>query len=254
MSKLSSSSLALPLVVETPWGQLNCTLRRSAHRRTLEIRISEQAEIRVAAPFYVSLDRVQDFLLKNARWIKEKHTQHVARLADLAQRKYEEGHQFLFLGKEYPLSIIEEDVRQPRIRFHDERWEIVVSKELRGEERALLVKKKLTDWYRGEAGEIFGGRIFHYSRKMGVEPEAIAVKTQKRMWGNCDHRARKINLNWRLVMSPLEVIDYVVVHELCHLRVPNHSRKFWREVAAILPDFKCRQQWLKANTDSLSLP
>ena len=103
----------------------------------------------------------------------------------------------------------------------------------------------MIQWYRRQAEEILGSRLFHYARLIGVEPKKIAVRTQKRLWGNCDYRTRTIHLNWQIVLAPLEVMDYVVVHELCHLIVPNHSKRFWQRVEKTMPDFKKHKQWLK---------
>ena len=105
-----------------------------------------------------------------------------------------------------------------------------------------------------QAKEILGSRIFHYARKMQVEPKSISIKDQKRIWGSCQYRKQSINLNWRIVMSPLDVLDYVIVHELSHLVVPDHSKRFWRKVEDILPNYKQSRQWLKQNQRSMLLP
>lgn len=89
---------------------------------------------------------------------------------------------------------------------------------------------------------------------MGLAPQRITVKTQKRLWGSCNHHGRSINLNWMLVMTPLMVIDYVVVHELCHLLVPNHSRRFWKHVAQYFPDYQASEKWLKTHAPEMQLP
>jgi predicted metal-dependent hydrolase len=89
---------------------------------------------------------------------------------------------------------------------------------------------------------------------MGTEPLKIAVKTQKRIWGSCHPRTKTINLNWMLVLAPLEVIDYVVVHELSHLDVPNHSRRFWKRVSGVMPDYRRQVQWLKEHAAEMVMP
>jgi hypothetical protein len=89
---------------------------------------------------------------------------------------------------------------------------------------------------------------------MGVEPKKIAVRTQKRLWGCCDYHTQTIHLNWQIILSPIRVIDYVVVHELCHLTVPNHSKRFWKKVEKIIPDFKRHKQWLAVNHIDMVLP
>ena len=233
---------------------LQYRLRRSPRRRSLEIRIlAESAQIAVAAPTHLSLEKIQAFVLRHADYIVRKQNQLQERLARLPSRQYENGQLFLFLGAEYPLAVARGAGRLAQIEFDGQGWSVCLPADS-SKPPADLIKKKLVRWYREQAQEVFGGRIFHFARILGENPTTIAVKTQKRMWGNCDCRARRINLNWRLVLAPLAVIDYVVVHELCHLRVPNHSKKFWAEVAKVLPYYKNERDWLRKNGSLLSLP
>lgn len=237
----------------TSSGMLNYALRRSSRRRTMEVRILESAEISVAAPFHTPIEKIQIFIYKHADWLVRKQRQIEACRLRIPVRRYEDGQEFLFLGKEYPLRVKNVSARQVRIDFCESGWMVSVPAAESNTNRSLLIKKKLLVWYRDQAEEIFGGRVFHYARILGVAPETIAVKTQKRMWGNCHHHSRKINLNWRLVMAPLSVIDYVVVHELCHLKVPNHSPRFWHQVMEILPNYKVERDWLKTHAMALTL-
>jgi predicted metal-dependent hydrolase len=90
-------------------------------------------------------------------------------------------------------------------------------------------------------------RATHWAAVLGVEYKRIAIKSQRTMWGSCSRKGN-LNFNWRLAAAPPEALDYVVIHELCHLREMNHSKKFWAHVALACPDFKQRRRWLRANT------
>ena len=129
---------------------------------------------------------------------------------------------------------------------------ITVPRGLSESQRQEKIKEKIVKWYRAQAEEILGVRIFHYSRILGVEPKKIAIRTQKRLWGNCDYNTKTIHLNWQIILSPLKVIDYVIVHELCHLIVPDHSRRFWKKVADVMPDFKEYKKWLRVNAHEMA--
>ena len=103
--------------------------------------------------------------------------------------------------------------------------------------RALLER-----WYRREAGTHFAARIAHYAARLGVRPSKLTVRGQRSRWGSCSSKGT-LSLNWRLMMVPGALVDYVVVHELCHLRHMNHSPSFWAMVAAIVPDYRqCRHR------------
>jgi len=225
--------------VQTKEGDIPFILARSSGRRTLTITVDGRAEVSVASPFNMKEGDVHAFIHEKARWILEKVTEAQKNRDILSQKEFEQGHEFLFLGKKYKVNVAERDIKRSQIAFDAlTGWSIAVSKELSCEERGLQIKRKMLQWYRAQANEILGGRIFHYSRLMGVEPKKIAVRTQKRLWGCCDYNTQTIHLNWQIILSPIKVIDYVVVHELCHLTIPNHSKRFWKRVEKHMPDFE----------------
>ena len=157
------------------------------------------------------------------------------------------------MGKKYQLDVLQNGSRSSRIVFDGNKWTVSLPNGLNPQECQARIKKELEKWYRLQAKEILGGRLFHYSRLMNAEPKRIVIKSQKRLWGSCNYRTQAIHLNWKIILSPLEVIDYVVVHELCHLFVPNHSKRFWTKVAKFIPDFKEQQKWLRTNFLDMSL-
>lgn len=218
-------------------GRIDYELKRS-RRKTLSVTINDQAQIRVGAPLWVEEKRIEQFLRSKSSWISKKRGEASLRHNTLRRKTFTHGETFLFLGKEYPLNIRSHQQKNVRISFDGTQWHVE-----NGD--VPLVKEKLVDWYRAQAKEILAGRVFHFARILGVEPKEIAVRTQKRLWGSCHPTSRKIHLNWQIVLSPLEVIDYVVVHELCHLLVANHSKQFWRKVEKAIPDFKERKAWLR---------
>jgi predicted metal-dependent hydrolase len=112
--------------------------------------------------------------------------------------------------------------------------------------------KMLTQWYQKEALEIFFDRIRVYSEITGWKCNKLQLSNAKKQWGVCDNN-NNIKLNWRLIMAPLTIIDYVVIHELAHTVEPNHSKRFWEKVAGIMPDYKIKRQWLKDNSKYLNI-
>lgn len=248
LTELQMCSLA------TEAGPIAYHLRRSGRRRTMEISIDEACRVCVTAPRFVAAAEIEKFIHVKASWIIRKLREVTARQTVVHGRRYEDGHEFLFLGRPYPLRIERTDRRTADIWFDGTQWRVNLPVSLTKQEEPPAIKKRLSQWYRRQAGEILGGRVFHFARLMGQEPAKIAVKTQKRIWGSCAHHSRTINLNWHLVLAPLEVIDYVVVHELSHLEVPNHSRRFWRRVQGVLPDYQQRSQWLREHALEMKLP
>ncbi len=239
----------------TKEGEISFLLARSSGRRTLTITINKKADVSVASPINMKEREINSFVHEKARWIIDKVKEAQKNKNILDQRKFENGHRFLFLGRKYKLGIVQQDIRRCRISFDTlDGWLVVVPKELSIRQRQIQIKEKMLKWYRTQAMEILGGRIFHYSRLIGVEPKKIAVRTQKRLWGCCDYNTQTIHINWLIVLSPIKVIDYVVIHELCHLTIPNHSKRFWRKVEKFMPDYKKYQRWLSENHLDMVLP
>ncbi len=114
------------------------------------------------------------------------------------------------------------------------------------------IKKALKLWYVNQFKSLIEQRIRKYADIIGVFPKRIAVREQKTRWGSCSAKGN-INLNWKLIMAPVDVLDYVLVHELCHLKELNHSKKYWQLVESIVPQYKVYRKWLKENGDRLSI-
>ena len=250
----------------TPFGCIDYSLTRSSRRRTMMIRIDSTGQVKASIPFYTSLKSLEDFMIKKAEWIMKRVHQQRERTCLTNTTLFRQGTEFLFLGKKYPLSVTQEEENLSQINpnsapqlakdfsspavfsgvnFDAMGWRIAIPFFLSSDHREQVVKEKLLQWYKREAQEILGARIFHFVRIMGVEPKRIAIRSPKRLWGSCHYRRQSINLNWKIIMAPMEVIDYVVVHELSHLLVPNHSRTFWNKVSQILPGYKENLKWLK---------
>ncbi len=115
------------------------------------------------------------------------------------------------------------------------------------EQRAGMEKR-----YREAAKEYFPKRADYYAQQLGVSYERIRIAGQKTRWGSCSSKGT-LSFNWKLMLAPPKVLDYVVVHEICHLKEMNHSPRFWRLVEELMPDYKEYRKWLKENGNTLQL-
>ena len=235
-------------------GQIPYFLARSPRRKTITISIDPQAQVNVAAPYYLVHKEIERFIREKENWVIKNIHQINQRNEFIKKKRFEHGEEFLFLGEKYKLEVQETHLRKSQIVFDGSRWIMALPAGQSLKEYQYEIKERLIQWYRDQAKEILGGRIFHFSRILGIEPQKIVVKTQKRIWGSCDYRKKAIHLNWKIILSPLKVVDYVVVHELCHLLVPNHSKRFWQKVERVMPDYSRQRQWLRANAQEMVLP
>jgi predicted metal-dependent hydrolase len=211
------------------------------NRKTMAIHIRPPGDIVVFSPLYTSEEIIRNRVRSKGRWILKK----IAEVKHLDPEKYKkkfiQGEKFLFLGKHYDLKIIKNGRKIPKIFF--ENGVFYLETEILDYEKS---KKAMEKWYRSIAGRIIDDRVELLSQKLGSFPRSAKAKEQKARWGSCTSRG-DLYFNWRLAMAPPGIIDYIVVHELCHLIQRDHSRRFWNLVGSILPDFKKRKKWLKEN-------
>ncbi len=227
------------------------SLNRSK-RRTIGIKIDKNGDVKVSAPLRLGKKQIEEVIQKKAEWIIKKVNEVRKMYSDVVPREFVSGEKLLYLGKEYTLKVVDRDLIKSEVCFEDDTISVYISRSLSGELRKQKIKETLIKCYRQRFLELVNDRIEKYSLLLNVVPFKVFIKDQKTRWGSCSIKGN-INLNWRLVMAPLDIIDYVVVHELCHLKVMNHSKDFWALVESVLPDFKELRKWLKVNGYKLAI-
>jgi len=202
-------------------------------RKTLCLNVDENAKLIVRAPNRASNKQIQNFLTEKKSWINQKQQLMIDRLAEY--ENYLSLQQCLYLGKVYPLNLIAD--RVDKVSFNGNEFNISYSTNNK-------IKLNLKSWYKQRFIDIAKPRVNYYSKKYSLEINRVNVKAQKTLWGSCSSN-NNINLNYQLIMAPVEVIDYVIVHELVHTLHKNHSSSFWQEVNSIMPKYKVAKKWLK---------
>ncbi len=163
------------------------------------------------------------------------------------------GEEIFFKGRTLFLLVVKEERLSSKVELNGDRLIIRINQALEEDASAREIERRLRVWLRKTAKETILGKLDYYKKQLAVEFNEVRVKEQKTRWGSCSQKGN-LNFNWRLVSAPEEVIDYVVVHELCHLVHMNHSKNFWSLVGNILPDYKQLRKWLKVNGRLLGLP
>jgi predicted metal-dependent hydrolase len=217
------------------------TLIRSK-RKTLALQINKQADLIIRAPQRLSVKKIESFIEEKSTWIKKKQSEALSKVSSFKPKEFVEGEQFCYLGKLYTLAFCE---NTDRIKGCDSNITLPKKHQTQAE-------TKLIFWYKQQAFNVFTDRVAFYAEKYEFEYKMVAISSAKTRWGSCTGDD-KIRLAWRLVMAPLEVIDAVVVHELCHTIHKNHSKQFWDLVLEIFPQYKKCNAWLKDHGASLRL-
>lgn len=210
------------------------TIIRS-RRRSIALVITPDGQLIVRAPLKAPVAIINEFVKEKSGWIKKK-------MGEIQQRPtatlhaYNEGETFFYLGRAYPLHIVESG--NCAIERTDR---LCVC-------RTVLtdIKYRLKHWYMQEAQREIHARCMWFSMTTGYTPKSIRITDAKQRWGSCTSEGG-LNFSWRLIQAPLEIVDYVIVHELVHLKQPDHSKKFWSRVKEIMPDYERRREWLREN-------
>ncbi len=227
--------------------ELEYSIRRSS-RRTISIMIKNTGQIVVACPLKTPFAYIEKLLLEKEGWILQKLAEIREKPITVREKSFENGEVFYYLGLPYKLKIVANNITpKPKVNIEAELIVLEVSETADKNK----IKSFLKSWYISKARELLEQRIRLYSSEIGVFPKRTAIKEQKTRWGSCSTKGN-INLNWKLIMSPLKVIDYVVIHELCHMKEMNHSKKFWQHVQSIMPDYEVYKKWLKDNGYTLA--
>lgn len=183
----------------------------------------------------------EELLRENAAWVLEKKAKYDEYRERVPDRKFEPGERFPYLGNQYEIVVERRSSSQ------------IVEDEFRLAKHNVdqtSVRRALESLYQRKARERFENRASRFAEDMGVEYNKIEVRNQRTKWGSCS-TSGTLGLNWRLMMAPPEIVEYVVIHELAHLREPNHSDSFWELVAKHDPEYQKRERWLKQNSTRL---
>ncbi|AKB79194.1 protein of unknown function DUF45 [Methanosarcina horonobensis HB-1 = JCM 15518] len=182
---------------------------------------------------------------KKAGWVWEKLDWFEANRLPIREKQYTDGEKYLYLGKEYPLKVLPmEGIKKSSASFSGSEITVFIPENAPEELKPALIKKTIWDFY-SDCAELEVDRFLRiYSKKLKIDPPTFKVKHQKKRWGSCS-ADNILRINFQLVMAPSEQLEYVVVHELCHVKEKNHSARFWKLVGELMPGYEVHRKSLK---------
>ncbi|MCL8208241.1 MAG: M48 family metallopeptidase [Actinomycetia bacterium] len=203
--------------------------------------------VTVLVPEGFEPSRAEGLIRAHARWILK----HLEAAPKAPPRRFVTGETFALVGRELGLVVDTALLGDTRVVLEGRRLRVTVPERFAPGRRAEAVRAALVAWYRVQAERLLPERVAHWAPTVGSAPRRLKVHEYARRWGYCRDDGL-IAFNWRLVQAPLAVVDYVVVHELVHLRFPHHQKPFWNAVGEILPDWARHKAWLFAHGAELS--
>jgi len=217
-------------------------------RKTIALSFNNDVELIVKAPTWMKTEDVEAFIARKSEWVDATRERLLnARQKELSMRiKLESGDTLPYLGRKLTLTVVREERSRGKIRQLDDRVLLYAGYEADYEYR----RSRLETWYRRQAAATLEERARHYAEVLGVSYGKLHVKDQRSRWGSCSTRGN-LNFNWRIIMAPEAVCNYVIIHELCHLVHMDHSPEFWNLVESIDPLYRRHRMWLKQHGEEL---
>jgi len=234
----------------TQMHDLEYEVIRRPRRKTVGICVKPDQTVQVAIPKRFPLAKVDALVRGKADWIRRKLSQYKDIQAQYQPKQYVSGETFTYLGHDCRLKVVEGaeilvGLKQGVLR-------VSVPYTLSPEQRPLSVAGELEAWFRAQAQLYLTERTAWHAAQMQVAPASVGIKSYRSRWGSC-HADGRIYFNWRIIMAPSSIVDYVVVHELCHLAHHNHSPDYWRLVESIMPEYRDARAWLKQHGHGLEI-
>jgi predicted metal-dependent hydrolase len=221
-------------------------IRSAKRKKTISLQIGAGPKITIHAPRFTPVAEIDRFVREKQTWIDRTIKKQAALPVSPPQKSYRSGESFLYLGQRYPLEAFFEPLENQGVTFWDSRFF------LNCPENEDLKKHYFVSWYKKKARAYLNGRVDFYSSMLMLTSGPVRITSAESRWGSCS-QVNRLSFSFRLMMAPPAVVDYVVVHELMHIREKNHSSKFWALVIEVIPDYKKHRRWLRDHQHEFNL-
>jgi predicted metal-dependent hydrolase len=215
---------------------------RTTRTKTATIKV-EEGIVSVVVPKSLNEERIRKLLSDKKDWIKDK-IRHDRSVLPVSPKQYVSGEDFAYLGRNYRLKINQGSYTPVKLL----QGRLVTT--MPEDANHYMIRNTLVRWYKRQAEAKLKQKVKRYAPIVGAEPLSVGIKHFDNRWGSCSAKG-KIDFNWKIIMTPNRIVDYIVVHELCHLIQHDHSPKFWKEVERVMPDYQECREWLKVNAERL---
>lgn len=212
-------------------------------RKTVSLFVERDGKIKLIAPENLERKKIEEIIESKRYWIYTKLAEWEDMNSSRVNRQFRSGQGFMYLGSSYRLEVTDntdKDLKLYRGKFYLKKSKLNQAEDIFKEFYREKGKKKLNE------------RVELYKRQMGVDPKNIRVMELKNRWGSCT-KDGNLNFHWKCVLAPITIMDYIVVHELAHLKCKDHNNEFWNIVDKVMPDYMKRKNWLRDNGASLDI-
>lgn len=221
----------------------------SRKRKHLNIAVSD-GEVTLTIPFATQPEVYEPLLRTKASWILKQLADYDELELSNRELQFRSGEKLPYLGRYYRLYVTRSNVFSSTLHFSKGRFEATVPKELSVAEQRDQLFPLYTQWIQEKGQSFAEKRIKRFVQRLGQAPNGIAVRHMEKRWGSCTPQ-QKILLNWRIFLAPVTMVDYVLAHEVAHLKEMNHTHAYWETLRMLIPDYEERKEWLRINGSQL---
>ncbi|SIS90560.1 M48 family metallopeptidase [Salimicrobium salexigens] len=218
----------------------------SHERKDMKIAVDLVNGVIVYVPPSLEEEKIQGLIQQKAPWILSK----IKALGEVNEpatpKDFVSGEKIPYLGRNYKLKVYREALDTVSFKFHQGKFLATVPRNWTQEQVQQTLEQTLIDWYKSHGFLKIKERVQRYQKYLGVTPRSVSLRNQRKRWGTCTPEGN-VYFNWRILLAPVRVIDYIIVHELAHLAVPEHNEKFWNLIRSVLPDYEGRKEWLRVH-------
>ena len=222
-------------------SKIRYRVKKSSRRNTTQITVNRLG-VEIRTPSKKSQKQIDSLVQKNAKWIFKK--QLLAKEEKPFKLTFEHGSRLPFFGRNYLLDV-KETKKSESFSLKNGKFIARVNKISKAR-----VRKMYLEWSKKKALPLFEKAVKKYSKKIKSDYNKILVKNQKNRWGSVSKNAT-INFNQKVIRAPSKIVDYIVAHEVCHLKIPNHSSNYWKLLKSVMPDYEEKKEWLRINKQYL---
>ena len=231
---------------------------RSRRVKTCEIIINDENTLVVRSPYSKPLSEIENLLKNKMTWISRKQSEYKENEGriEIMRPSFQNNSTVPYLGKNLKLNVIRSySITKDSIRLKANQLFTLIKTDNKATDNVMLeprVKLLYEKWIAEESKSLFEAKVSEFSKKIGVSPSKIVIKNLKNRWGSATKEG-KINLNYNLIKAPENIIDYIIIHELCHFKIKKHSHQFWNLLSKYIPDYKEKLNWLEVNGKNMIL-
>ena len=221
------------------------TIKWSERRKTVSISVDANG-VYVTAPTKTTTEKIKEIVYQKATWIRAQLFHFNEMVDESHHRSFLSGEKLPYLGRNYRLKVYREAVEDVNFSFKQGKFIAVVPSTIFDEQLREMLYPQFKKWVMTRAKRVAAERVKRYQLTSNLNPNEIKIKDQQLRWGSCTASGNLI-LNWKVFLAPMPVVDYVIAHEMAHLKVMDHSQKFWETLEMLNPAYREKKEWLRLN-------